>query len=571
MEDPMPCDELQTFQQMLEAKEAEDIYIIAIETLDQITVVSFEDGSSLEIEAECIKAFEIDEADWLVRIEYEGESSVQVLRFVGSINFAVQYNPTGFNPLGAKIGVFAPVPGKVELRVIGKNGPESDAIHRYQEYLPLHEVACLGLYADALNQVEVSFLKWDESIRIKDTLMIQTDPIPVGLPDCEVTIRKSAQMEPGWTLVSHMALFLPQMPFIFDPFGDIRWLLNFDSHPVLTDLLSDVGVERLQNGNYYFGDINSATIYEVDPLGFILNSWPLPSGYGFHHHVLEKPDGNFLLTANKWSSTHLNGASTIEDYVLEIDRTTGGLVHEWDFKELLDEYREALGPWVNNNTIDWLHLNGLNYDATDNTIVVSGRHQGVVKVGYDNQVRWILAPHHNWGQNRMGQELNQFLLSPIMENGATFSTDVQNGFQIDPDFDWPWYQHAPKVLPNGNILVFDNGQFRNFGTPGSYSRAVEYEIDETNKTVRQVWSYGESRGLETFSEIISDVDFLTPSNNILFSPGHDVDNGNGNRGGKIVEVDYLTQEVVYEVNINNPIANTLTMHRTERLNLYPDY
>jgi hypothetical protein len=42
-------------------------------------------------------------------------------------------------------------------------------------------------------------------------------------------------------------------------------------------------------------------------------------------------------------------------------------------------------------------------------------------------------------------------------------------------------------LPNGHLLFYDNG-FSGCLT-GAYSRAVEYEMDETNMTAREVWSY----------------------------------------------------------------------------------
>ena len=135
-------------------------------------------------------------------------------------------------------------------------------------------------------------------------------------------------------------------------------------------------------------------------LGNVIKNWKFP-GYTFHHNVIEKPDGNFILTATKPGSTHINGVATIEDYVIETNRTSGSIVNVWDLKVSLDEYRTAL----TNNTCDWFHGNGLYYDASDNTIIVSGRTQGVVKLTYDNHVQWILSPHRGWGTNRAGDSL----------------------------------------------------------------------------------------------------------------------------------------------------------------------
>jgi hypothetical protein len=51
------------------------------------------------------------------------------------------------------------------------------------------------------------------------------------------------------------------------------------------------------------------------------------------------------------------------------------------------------------------------------------------------------------------------------------------------------HQHAIRVLQNGNITLFDNG---NFHTP-SFSRAVEYKLDEATKSATLVWEYRNTR------------------------------------------------------------------------------
>jgi hypothetical protein len=46
-------------------------------------------------------------------------------------------------------------------------------------------------------------------------------------------------------------------------------------------------------------------------------------------------------------------------------------------------------------------------------------------------------------------------------------------------------QHAVKILPNGDLLLFDNGTDHS----PSESRAVQYELDHARKTARMVWQY----------------------------------------------------------------------------------
>ena len=121
------------------------------------------------------------------------------------------------------------------------------------------------------------------------------------------------------------------------------------------------------------------------------------------------------------------------------------------------------------------------------------------------------------------------------------------------------------MLQNGHVLLFDNGDNRNFGGSPPYSRAVEYAIDSRAQTVRQVWAYGKARGTATYSRIVSDVDLLSGGTQVVLSPG-----AIGNGSGKVVEVDYATQQVLFEATLVPPMAFFgITMHRTERVALYP--
>ena len=194
----------------------------------------------------------------------------------------------------------------------------------------------------------------------------------------------------------------PYTPFFIDAYGEYRWILDYRTHPQLNSLNYENGLSRLQNGNFYFGNSNTSAIYEVDLLGKVINTWTFP-GYLFHHEVYEKPNGNFLLNATKPGSTYLNGNPTIEDYVIEIDRQSGTISTVWDLKQSLDETRTNLTvPDGRQSSSDWFHGNAIRYDVSDNTIIVSGRTQGVVKLDYSNNVKWILAPHTGWGTNRPG-------------------------------------------------------------------------------------------------------------------------------------------------------------------------
>ncbi|GAB4024087.1 aryl-sulfate sulfotransferase [Spirosoma koreense] len=468
--------------------------------------------------------------------------------------------------------------GKAFVRVRGKHGKLTNVEHTFNDQGTHHALAVIGLYADYANTVDIRILGTGGDTLAKSTITIQTPPLPsaISLPASVAAAPfDETKVAPGLILVSsfsNLGTDNPSTPYFADAYGDIRWVLDYRTHPQLKKLSYDDGISRLRNGNFFFGntDPEASAIYEIDLLGNVVNSWNVSDkGYLFHHEVCEKPNGNFLLTATKPGSTYLEGGATIEDFVIEIDRQSGNVVTVWDLKESLDETRTDLTtPDGIQTPNDWFHGNAVEYDSTDNTIVVSGRSQGVVKLDYNNQVKWILSAHKGWMKNRRGQDLTQFLLQPLDASGKPVTdAAVSEGTAIRPDFEWNWYQHNITRLPNGEWLLFDNGAVREFNPAGGkYSRLVSYKIDPTKMTVQQTWTYGKERGLETFSSIVSSVQFLPQSNHMVFCPGYQVQNTNG-QGGKVVEIDIGSKQVVSELSISS--ANLWGFHRAKKMPVYP--
>ena len=473
----------------------------------------------------------------------------------------VKLNPNLTAPLTATISLETTNNCKVYIRVVGKHGTDSDVSFDFTDVSTSHLIPVLGLYADYENTVELTLKDEAGKVLEMKSYKIKTFSLSAGLPAISIVTTNTAQMQEGMTLVSYFGYSenaIPQTPLIFDAYGDIRWYTDFSKSTALANLFYDDGMERLQNGNLYFGDGSTNKIYEMDFLGNIVNTWDFP-GYGFHHNVQEKPNGNFLVTVSK------QGSPTVEDHIIEIDRNTKQIISHWDLTQSLQYSRQIL----NDNTVDWIHVNAVQYDESDNTIIISGRTQGLVKLDQDNNVVWISGCHKGWGIAGNGVDLNNFLLQPLDKNNLPITDpSVLNGDTNSPDFEWNWYQHAHLIMPNGHIMLFDNGSGnRNFGNSPPYSRAAEFEIDKTNKTIKQIWQYGKERGAETFSGICSDVDYYPGNNHVIFSPG--VINNNSIAYGKVVELDYSTKNVIFEATITPPKSfYGITFHRTERLKLY---
>ena len=475
----------------------------------------------------------------------------------------VVLNPTGLSPLAARVELTTTEPVSVEVTVPGRDGPETDVRHRFEGVATTHRLPVLGLYPNSENEIVLAFTSTSGQPLGRTSLSVTTAPLPPDMPQVRIDV-PAGDIAPGMNLVNyygHNSTVSPQRPFMFDRAGRIRWLLTFSASPALSGLFFDNGIKVLANGNLFFGDKNTDAIYEVDRLGTVVRQWPLP-GYGFHHSIAEKPNGNFVVTVDKL------GAATVEDYLIEIDRASGAIVTEWSLNRSLQATRRAWPTSLANLDVDWFHANAVVYDPTDDTIIVSGRTQGVVKLTRDNRVVWILAPHKDWGRAGDGTDLTGLLLQPLDAAGRPITDPaVLRGDTPHPDFEWAWYQHSPTLMPDGRLMLFDNGENRHYGGQGLYSRAVVYRIDASARTIRQVWQYGKERGTETFSRIVSGADFLAPERNVLFMPGSVRSNGDY---GKMVEVDYDTRQVVFEATVLPPIAPFgVTFHRVLRVPMYP--
>ena len=475
-------------------------------------------------------------------------------------SLVVTLDPTGYAPLSAVAVLATSEPVSVGVTVPGTGGPETDVTYRLDAASTDQAVPLLGLLPDAANAVALDLYGADGGLLESRAVEVRTGPLVADFPRIDVEAYDASAAAPGLTFVSyfgHAGSTTPQRAFAFDATGAIRWALDLSGHPELSDLFYDNGIDRLANGNLVFGDGSTDAIYEVTLTGEVVGTWPL-DGYGFHHMAMEMPSGNFLVTVSK------NGLRTVEDHVIEIDRQTGRVVTEWDLRQSLDPGRRAWPTDLADLDVDWFHANALAYDAASDAILVSGRTQGLVKLTRDNRVVWILAPHRDWRE-----DLADKLLRPLDAAGRPITDkDVLDGTAAHPDFEWAWYQHAPEILPGGEIAVFDNGDNRFYQQPGTYSRAVIFDVDEAAGTVRQAWAYGAERGADAYSRIVSDVDVIAETGTVVFAPGA-IDRF-GDAHGKVIEVERATGRVVFEATVRPPQPLFgITFHRVEKMPLAP--
>lgn len=486
----------------------------------------------------------------------------------------VVHNPSGRVPLGAELEFYTKEPCRVILSTDG----QSPIIRSFDSFTEEHRLPVIGLYAHVENSVTIELVDEDDN-HYRGAIKIQTPPLPDFFPRIEISIIDTTRMEPGDHLIE---ILIPNKDkfdsytIVFDNSGDIRWYLDMSETKRLA-----FSTLRMQNGNSMY--VSWIDAYELDDLGRTIQQWQLGS-YAGDHDIVELPDGNLLMGASKRESTILiNGQSlnTRYDAAVELDRETMNVVKEWDMREVLDVDRSLVNePIGRDDYFDWFHINSVAYSAPDDCVLISGRNQGVIKVDQNNQLKWILAPHLGWGRGGpmgQGQPTAPFLLTAIDSNGNPFPKQVQDGLALIDEFEWPSGQHSIELLENGNLLLFDNGFARGFERTPAYSRAVEYEINEEERTIRQVWQYGKELGLEFFSAITSDVDVLPNTNNRLITSGY-IRLSNDEPHARLIEISYPDNEVIFDAKVYfkntapkdvNAWAKFDVLYKAERYYLIP--
>jgi arylsulfate sulfotransferase len=441
--------------------------------------LTYEDQKQIEISQGIISKIEIDSINWKTKILLSNDTTI-IANFLGnSITInpnQIKLNPYYYAPLTALIEFETPVNGYFQIKVKGQDGEISDLNSKSQTYGTKHSINLFGLYPTYLNTIDLVFTNKSGIERKKITLKIQTNELPAELPSFEI-IKQYDLPNSNKMFLSELRNLVKMYPFIVDCYGKIRWYYTGATATY------KYAIQKLKNGNICYGSANENDIVEINMFGQLLNKWSVsPLYYNVHHDVFEMPNGNFLVTVDKV------GEITHEDYIIEIDRKTHKITNEWDLNKVLPK-RFTLNA---TDTNDWFHNNAVIYDNSDNSIIVSGQRQGIVKLSWDNKLIWILSSPKGWGR------YDSYLLK---SNQASF--------------EWCFGQHSPVLLPNKNLLLFDNGFGREYSNIKKYSRAVEYKINENNKTIEEIWQYGKERELELYSPIISNVDYNNENNRIM--------------------------------------------------------
>jgi hypothetical protein len=306
--------------------------------------------------------------------------------------------------------------------------------------------AYVNMQANNQNSYNLLNLRRESSVNsLSSTAQIVDTALPASLP--KVVFDVSNNPSPGY-------FFLSASPYleIVDNNGTPVFYRNvgngiydFDLQPngELTFFIYPVGCYGLDSSYNLIQTFTTADSFTVDV-----------------HDLRVLPDGSYYIFGKRLVTMDLSqyGGSTsaqVIDGALQEFDSEGNLVFEWDALEhykITDVDGLDVNTQLNQQLIDFSHFNSVDFDS-DTTLLISARDlDEVTKISRNTgDIIW-----------RFGGKNNQF----------TFINDTI-GFSR---------QHDVRRFSNGGISIFDNGTFHLV----PISSAVEYELDEANKTATLV-------------------------------------------------------------------------------------
>ncbi len=301
---------------------------------------------------------------------------------------------------------------------------------------------------------------------VKKNYIIQTDSLPEDFP--EIRVDSINNPAPGYIFLA---------PFGYPKPIESTYLIITDNYGVPV-FYKRTGAETTHNfkkqasGLLTYFQITKD--YVMDSSYNIIDSLTMQNGYSTDlHECLVLENGySFLMCYDRQHvgmDTIVEGGdpnALVNDIVIQELDENKNVIFQW---RTLDHFKITDATYdvnLTGSSVDYAHGNAIELD-NDGNLLLSFRHlDEITKI--DIQTGDII-----WRLGGKYCENNQF----------TFTND-SIGFS---------HQHDVRRLPNGNLTIFDNG---NLHSP-RYSRAVEYQLDEINKTATLVREY--KNNPETYS------------------------------------------------------------------------
>ena len=287
----------------------------------------------------------------------------------------------------------------------------------------------------------------------------------------------------------------------------------------LLDARIDSDFEITEDGNIIIMGVDS--IYQIGPSDTIDRFISAPK---CHHSFSRMPNGHIMYLFHYEVEVEGWDATFRADGIREVDLETGEVIWEWKTGDHLstDDYcpyhliPEHPHPFLEG--YDWTHSNSVLYRPAEGAVYLNIRHlDRLVKIDYPSgEIVWEMGSGGDFGEG-------------LFSHG-----------------------HDPQFLPNGNILLFDNG---NHKIPVEYSRAVEIAFDADQGWAVEAWQWPSEPLFYDYS--MGDANRLPNGNTLITSPHH----------ASIWEVTQ-TQEVVWALYLD-PLTSPILQPMLYKAERYP--
>ena len=286
----------------------------------------------------------------------------------------------------------------------------------------------------------------------------------LGLLITIVTITASAQQLPKFTVVKYDTAAVKG--YFFLTANDNLIIMDKDGSIVYYKPLKavlDFIIEK--NGKMVFATTKNS--YIMDSTFKVINTFACKNNILHDQHDrIFLPDGNILMMGKEfvtvdltnkpeWLRVSKSKSLGIPAVIIQEQDTLNKIIFDWHGKNYFTLNDVDSFFISRDNSPEWTHSNAMELDADGNILLSSRNLNEITKINRnDGSIMW------RWGGK---QNEFKFINCPV-----------------------PFYgQHNIRRLENGNYTLFDNGD----NIIPHPARALEFHLDEKNKTATLVWSY----------------------------------------------------------------------------------
>ena len=292
------------------------------------------------------------------------------------------------------------------------------------------------------------------------TNAVPSSDLPAHLPICTVTTSGNAYDANLLTSIGEYT-YHDWYPAVVNQNGEYEYFNFHDNYRMYFGVDDNAGLfadcNPLING-YEIFDTTMTLIDTVEALNYPVDE----------HEIQFLDNGHTLLLARQYQEMDLSG---IVDGGQEDATVVGTVIQE------LDESGQLFFQWRSLDDTSTVQITDAGDDIDLTTADVDYVHANSIEVDLDGNL--ILSCRH----------LNQiFKINKTTGHVMWKFGGRSSDFQCDDPIPLSG-QHDARILPNGNMTIFDNGSFVQYG----YGRAVEYAFDMENMQVHLVWSYGDDQ------------------------------------------------------------------------------